>query len=775
MIINSEDKKVNIRIPDLVFVACRKRERFKRFDNALKDDPSFAISVVEREETKAGNSYYPNIVLNCSFKMCSVPIELSGSASVCIKGGTYTLDVIKSVRYPIKLVDEAFIDDWHSEAKILAFILAQKKTLENVNVRVLVFHTETLERKCFNFSYTYEQLTEEFKTTAGIFSKMLDMNIGHINERNSKNQSAGFPFENSRDGQKDIGKEIYSAIKNKHNIIINAPTGLGKTVATIYPSVKAQAKGLCDKVFYLTAKGSGSDSVKNAVDVFEKAGYELRVSYLSAKYKICSKRPCSPSNCNYPRGHHGRVMEAVTEMVTKFKAFTSENVKEYAEKYKVCPFMLETELVWFADLVVCDYNYIFDPKVSVKISSCLSGNDVILVDEAHNLADRLRNIYSATVNIDTIKTLCEKTDSTSNLNKSLKSFLKFVENDTEDSGFACESLSSQSLDGLEREMNSLYSDLQESYEECREKEQSVTALLDSLKEFIDLITLRNDDYITFYNDKGYPEIFLVNTSTTLYKMSKSLGSAVMFSATLFPEEYYKFMLGARSGDSYVSIPSPFDARNLLVLCYPLSTRYSEREQTVEDVVRAIWTAGSTRAGNYIAFFPSYQYMLLALNTFIRLFPDEKVIYQKPDMTDEEKMSYVDSFKSDNSNSLFAFAVLGGAFSEGIDLVGDKLSGAAVVGLGSLPPSRKSALVSEYFNDMFFDGEKFAYHYPGLNKVFQAGGRVIRSETDRGYLLIIDDRFLTEDNIELLPENWSNVKKVKDNNDIKEKICDFWQN
>ncbi len=772
MIVNPTEEKVNIKASDLADVVCRKRERFSRFENALKDDPTFALGAVKRQEEKAGNVYHTDVNLSCCLKLSGTALEVSGKAAVLVKNEEYTLDVVKSLRYPVRLADEDFVSQWHNEAKCLAFILARQHSLEKVTVRISVFHTETLDCRQHIFEYSYQELEAFFKGVLQAFTPFFNLNLPHIKSRNEKNDKALFPFDSPREGQKEISKEIFNSIKNKSNVIINAPTGLGKTIATLYPAIKAQSKGLCNKVFYLTAKNSGTSSVVNAIELFEKVGYDITLLVITAKSRICDKRPCTPKNCSYPQGHHERVMSAVFDAVSNHKTFTAQIIESYAQKYNICPFVLQMELVWFSDIVVCDYNYVFDPSVSAKLSSSFSGNDVVLVDEAHNLIDRLRGIFSAEIKLDKLKALSDNSDK--KISEAIAGFLKYIKDDTEDSGFACEPMASQSLDGLERELNALFTALQEMFEDKKDIDRETLMLLDSMKKFVDLLTLRSDDYLTFYNDFGNPEIFMVNTAEKIYRRSKELGSVALFSATLFPEEYYRYMLGARTNDVYVSFDSPFDSKNLLVLGYPLSTKYSDREATVEDVARAIWSAGRVKTGNYISFFPSYQYMSLALNSFIGLFPDEKVIYQKPSMTDEEKKKFISSFDNAPVGSQYAFAVLGGAFSEGIDLVGDKLSGAVVVGLGSLPPSRKSAIVSQYFTDLFFDGEKFAYHYPGLNKVFQAGGRVIRSETDRGFLLIIDDRFLTEENIELLPKSWSNVKKVKENNDITQRICDFWQ-
>lgn len=774
MYINTTEEKMNILVSDLVFLACRKRETFSRFDNAIKDDPAFVIDVVKREEENKGHSYHRNTTLSCALKLCDTMVELQGNVSIFQEDEEYVVDVVKSLRYPIKQVSEVFIYDWLCEAKCLAFIFAKKRSLKSVATRISVFHTETLERRTYRYCFSYTELECFFKETVKSFSAYASLMLPHIKSRNEKNSRLGFPFSDTRDGQKEISKEVYSAIKHKHNVIVNAPTGLGKTVATLYPALKAQSSGLCNKVFYLTAKSSGSNAVLDAIRVFEKAGYDVTVSVISAKHRICDKRPCSPINCKKSAGHHDRVLSAVFEIASKYKVFNAEIVSEYSNKYDVCPFMLEMELVSFADVVVGDYNYVFDPAVSSKIISSLSGNDAVLVDEAHNLIDRMRYIFSAEIKISELKKISDGLNGKSPLCASIDRFLNFIKNDVEDSDGACEPMSSQTLDGFEREINLLFSDYQEYFEGNNQLGFEAVTLFNSMKSFVDMLTLRSDNYLAFFNDEGNPEIFLADTSKALFEKSKQLGSLILFSATLFPEEYYKYMLGACDDDAYVSFPSPFDRHNLLVLGYPLSTKYSDREQTAEDVARAIYSAGRAKQGNYISFFSSYRHMSLVLESFTRLFPDEKVIFQKPSMTDEEKSLFISSFSPRPTITLYAFAVLGGVFSEGIDLVGEKLSGATVVGLGALPPSRKNSLLSSYFSDLFFDGDKFAYYYPGLNKVFQAGGRVIRSENDKGFLLIIDDRFLTEENIELLPESWHNLKRVKDNNSITSNLCDFWQ-
>ncbi len=770
MQINVNEGEVKIEVSELVSLSCRRRERFSSFDNAIKDNTAFVTAMLKQE---LGNRYHDGVLLSCNVKTEKFLLDISSRVCVISEGKEFTVEHVSSLRYPIKRIDESFVFLWLSEAKCNAYIIAHKHKLDAVNVRVAVFHTETLSKRIFEYRCSFAELKRFFQEVVTNALPFLNLRFDKIVKRNSSNIDAEFPFSVKRNGQKEIAKEVHSAIRNKKNVIINAPTGIGKTASVLYPALKAQSSSMCERVFYLTAKNSGNDSVLQALKLFEKSGFDITACVITAKSKICGNS-CSPTSCTFPDSHHSRVLSALFEMINEHTTFTADIISDYARRYQICPFVLQNELTFFSDVVICDYNYVFDESVSVKISASFSGDDAILIDEAHNLIDRLRNIYSARLEIEKLSELAKSSGTPESLKTSLHSFLRFVKNDIEDTGFVCECMPSQTLDAFEREINLLFSEFQEYFESAKDVTLEVRLLSEVLKKFVDLLTLRSNDFVAMYNDKGDPEIFMVNTASKIREFSQRLGTLVLFSATLFPEEYYRYMLGAAKDDSYITLESPFDAKRFLVLAYPLSTKYSDRENTVEAVVRAIWTAGRSKCGNYIAFFPSYQYMALALNTFVRLFPDENVIYQEPSMTGEKHREFVDKFIERQDTTMFAFAVLGGVFSEGIDLVGERLSGAAVVGLGSLPPSRKSAIVSMCFTDLFFDGDKFAYHYPGLNKVFQAGGRVIRSEFDKGFLLIIDDRFLAEENIELLPNSWNNVKKVEDNNSISAFLCEFWQ-
>lgn len=776
MFIDSSDNRINITVSELVYISCRKKEPFSKFDKLLIDSSDFAVSVAKREDEVHGRIYYSDINLVCSYKINEDIVELNSKTCISSENDSFAIDVVKSVRYPIKYIGDEVFDYWLTEGKINAFIFAKKRKLSSVTVRVSLFNTETLFRKNKIVTYTVDELESFFKFTLSEFYKYFSLILHHVKRRNASESGLTFPFRQLRDGQKEIAKEIFSAIKNKQNVIINAPTGIGKTVSTLYPALKAQGKGLCNKIFYLTAKNSGNDTALKTLSLFLEKGCELYVLVMSAKSKICNK-VCSPKVCSFEKGHSERINSAILDIVKTHSVFTKEIILEFSNKYQVCPFMLEMELSLFADVVVCDYNYVFNSEISSKMSSAFSGNDVFLIDESHNLIDRVRNINCEKIDVNKLLQLVEKLEPSVKLKKSIKNFNKFLQNEIEDSDFSCEIFSSQSIDKLEREVNILLSDFQDYFEDQTNLDSSdfltLRSLSVSLKRFVEFLTFRKDEFLVFYNDDKCPEIFLVDTSKLLRELSKKLGSFVMFSATLFPEEYYKYMLGCTKKDVYFSLSSPFNFENLLVLAYPLSTKFSDRVTTIEEVVSAIFTAGAQKKGNYISFFPSYEYMKLALDTFVKMFPNENVIYQKAGMEDKDKDDFLNSFETFPENTMYAFAVLGGVFSEGIDLVGDKLSGATVVGLGSLPPTRKSSIISQYFSDLFFDGEKFAYHYPGLNKVFQAGGRVIRSENDRGFLMIIDDRFLGEDNIELLPDNWKNIKKVKSNNEVADFLKAFW--
>lgn len=768
---DTKNRKVNISVSELVFFACRHRNRMSRFDGAIKDKSDFVSSLVKSREEKSGNSYYTDVSLSSSLNIHNFLFSFSSTSSVMIDNGNYSIDSVYSIRFPLKYVSSDFVYSWECEAKIKAFILAKKHNLEAIKTRVFVFHTETLEEKCFEKEFSLSELEEFFKATVFAFARFAKVLLPHYLLREEKNKVLNFPFEEFRDGQKEITSEVTNAIKNKTTAVINAPTGLGKTVATLFPAIVSQAMGECNKIFYLTAKNSGKASVLNAVHNFSLSGAELYTLTVTSKSQLCTLNSAC-KGCKFASSCHESTIEALFYLAENAKVFTKENIFQAAVKFGCCPFVLQTELLAFADVVVCDYNYIFSPDIFNKINTFFSGNDVFLVDEAHNLIDRLREIFSSEINLKSLNELSETVNKDSPLRNAIADFLDFVKSDIEDGDYSCEPFSSHSMDLYEVHLNELLSALQEE-NECSSL-HLLGRVFDDVKSFLELLTKRSRNYIAFYNDDFNPEIFMVDTSVYIRKISRRLGSMVFFSATLIPDEYYTYMFGVKNKSSYVSFSSPYKPDNFLIVSSPISTKFSDREETVCDVASAMYSAFFERCGNYIAFFPSYSYMNLALTTFKKMFPDACVISQKPNMTPSEKDEFINSFISQNTKTMVAFAVLGSSFSEGIDLVGDKLSGAAVVGLGSLPPSRKSSLIASYFNDNFFEGEKFAYLYPGLNKVFQAGGRVIRSESDRGFLLIIDDRLFNEDTLELLPESWKNIKRAKSNASISTLICDFWQ-
>jgi len=513
MFIDTENKKVNITSNEMVFLALRKRDLFRKCDIALIDEATFAKTCSKNREEKEHNSYYPDVALNCTFKVSDITLTLDANSSVFTnKNNEYTIDIVKSLRYPLKFVDGKFIEDWLSEGKLSAFILSEKRKLEKVNVRISVYHTETLECIDRVFTFTYDELVLFFKESVREFSNWLLPIYKHTEKRNESTTKSHFPFEKAREGQKEISKEIFSSIKNKNNVIINAPTGLGKTIAVLYPALKAQCKNYCNKVFYLTAKNSGNASANHALDVLLNSGFDISAVVISAKNRICPQARCTPQTCTFTKDHHTKTLLAIFEIISKHKIFTAEIIKEYSQKYNICPFMLETELATFADVVICDYNYIFDPVISARLKSVLTGRDAILVDEAHNLIDRIRNIFKAEIKIDKLTELLSKVPTNSKIHNSLKSFISFVKNDVEDSALACESLSSQSLDLYEKEANLLYSDLLDYLENEREKinVEDLTdaySIRDSLKKFVEILTSRSDDYITFYNDNTNPEVF----------------------------------------------------------------------------------------------------------------------------------------------------------------------------------------------------------------------------------------------------------------------------
>jgi DNA excision repair protein ERCC-2 len=590
-----------------------------------------------------------------------------------------------------------------------------------------------------------------------------------------------FPFGVFRPGQLEMADAVRRTLRAGGRIFIQAPTGIGKTMAVLFPAVITLAEGLSRKIFYLTARTTGRQAAEKALEELRRRGMRLKSLALTAKERICFQPggACTPEECGYAKGHYDRLPDARAEMFES-DAWTRDAVEEIARRRQVCPFDFSLELSLWADLIVCDYNYAFDPKAYLR-RFFLEGEDgyVFLIDEAHNLVDRSREMFSAEI----------RKQPYLSLRRSLKSQLPAVHRHLgrinawmlsgrkrclEDGNPRAEASPPESLGPLLKDFINAAAKWLEKNEKAGFREELLERYFES-NGFLRVAERFDETYAAL--SEALPKdfrlkLFCIDPSRQFAEALQRCRAAVFFSATLTPLDFFKDMLGGGHADCLV-LPSPFPPENLRALiANRISTLYRHRERTRTAIARLLEAFVGQRPGNYLLFFPSYEYLRMIRDAVRRPGPSTEFITQEPGMGERQREAFLARFDTERPGTLVGFAVMGGIFGEGIDLVGRRLSGAAVVGVGLPAVCLERDLIRAYFAEQRQEGFEYAYVYPGINRVLQAAGRVIRSETDRGAVLLIDQRYGMPGYRALLPESWRPAF-VADPDRLAENLKDFW--
>ena len=692
------------------------------------------------------------------------------------------IEEIKStrVRDPSRIGENHYPVHW-AQAYIYAYIVSQERGGADVEVRLTYQSTE-------GASHTYtrtlagERLTEIFFSYAEPYAQWIGLLQGWEETSRPTMRHLAFPYETYREGQRDMAANAYRAIRKGRILLCQAPTGIGKTAASLFPAIKAVGAGLTEKVFYLTARTTARQAAENALDRMRAAGLRARSVTLTAKEKICFQPGgrCHPDECPFAAGYFDRRREALREAVAQ-ERFGRAEIEALAREWEICPFELSLDLCETADVVICDYNYVFDPVVRLKRFFDGTRSDcALLIDEAHNLASRAREMLSAQLTyagfLSLRRAVARAEGNRTELYKVTAALIKAIR-------ALCKELEGPSAEA--EPPASLYGPVDEFAETARERLGGAEPFQNELKDcyFEALDYQRACDAFDgsyralLFGDKSAYRVRLwcLDPSEHLREAMLKANGAVLFSGTLSPMHYYARMSGVRpeEGDALLELDSPFPRENLLVLRMALDTRYRVREETAGQIARAILAMSRARTGNYMACFPSHAYLQLVYERFQYLSEGSvRAIRQEAGMREEERDAFIAQLKSAPDRSLVAFVAMGGVFAEGIDLPGDRLSGAAIVGVGLPSPDFEREQLAEAWNDTD-EGRAYAYIYPGMERVLQAAGRVIRSEEDRGVVLLLDDRYMTDEYKELLPSHWR-VRPARDAEDAEAKMRRFWE-
>lgn len=742
-------------------------------------------SRMHRKIQKAqGEEYLAEVTLCHSVEYDEFILTVEGRADGIIdQNGSYTIDEIKTTSRMLEEIDEDYEPVHWAQAKCYAYIFSNQKNLEEISVRLTYCQLETEEIKYFVRKYTALEIKDFFQKLLEEYYFWAKLTYEWNLKRNASIKGLEFPFREYRKGQREMAVAVYKTIGNGKKLFVNAPTGTGKTISTVFPSVKALGEGLTSKIFYLTAKTITRSVAEEAFAIMRQDGLNLKTITLTAKEKICflEKSDCNPLGCEFAKGHFDRVNEALREIIISEDEYKRDIIVEYAQKHRVCPFEFSLDLTMWADVVICDYNYVFDPRVYLKrYFTEKSGDYTFLIDEAHNLVDRSREMFSAELFkkpfLKLRKDFKELSPKISKTSGRINSFMLEMKKLCGNKNFH---ISKEQHKDLYYLLLKLVADCEEylvKNPKGAQTEELLNLYFDSLA-FIKISEFYDDRYVTLVenNEDVKIKLFCLDPSYLLGEALKRGRSAVFFSATLTPMNYFREILGGSSEDYTMHLESPFDVNNrCLLIADRISTRYKDRERSKSDIADLIKSLVSAKKGNYLAFFPSYQYMNMVYEVFTERYSDINTYLQEAVMTEHERENFLSLFKPEPEDTFLAFCVLGGVFSEGIDLKNDRLIGTAVVGVGLPLICTERDVIKDYFQDKNAMGFEYAYMYPGMNKVLQAAGRVIRTEEDRGVILLIDDRFSSSAYKALFPRDWFSCRNVTKDS-INESLTRFWIN
>lgn len=775
---NLEQPVIRISVRSLVEFIMRSGDIDNRIAGADKDTMLLGGKIHRKIQRRMGSDYHAEVGLKFEVPCKGFLLMIEGRADGIIETPEgIVIDEIKGVLKDMNLLKEP-VGVHLAQARCYAYIYAGQKKLEEIGVQMTYCNMETEEIKRFQSVYSFQELDTWFWELIGKYEKWARYQIQWKKKRNQSIKEIEFPFA-YREGQKDLVVSVYRTILRKKKLFIQAPTGVGKTMATVFPAVKAIGEGLGEKLFYLTAKTITRTVAWQAFDTLKEQALRMKVIVLTAKEKICfcEETNCNPDACPYAKGHYDRVNDAVYELITTSDEMSREILEEQARKWQVCPHEMSLDIAEWVDAVICDYNYVFDPNAYLRrfFGEGNKGEYLFLIDEAHNLVERGREMYSAQIykeDILKIKKLVKDRDEKlarklSDCNKQLLALKR-----------ECDGL--QVLDSVSHiylKLMALMTEMERYLEECKEEEirQEVLNLYFSVRTFLNIHDQLDENYLIYseLEDSGRFKLrlFCVNPANCLQGFLDKGNSTIFFSATLLPIHYYKKLLSTSKEDYAIYAESPFDpARRQLILGTDVSTKYTRRgEGMYRRYARYLIQVARTRIGNYIAFFPSYRFMEEVYEVFVDLLKEDQEIeyvMQSQYMSEEAREIFLENFEEDRKHSLMGFCVMGGIFSEGIDLAEDKLIGAIIIGTGLPQVCRERELLKNYFDAHGLRGFDYAYLYPGMNKVLQSAGRVIRTDEDRGVILLLDERFRDGRYQETFPREWKeyalcNVENVED--------------
>jgi DNA excision repair protein ERCC-2 len=670
-----------------------------------------------------------------------------------------------------------------AQVKVYAAIYAIDNDLDDIITQLTYGHIESGEVRTYFQEYKTDELRVFFMQMLELYFQWAEKIEDWHEERDRSILLSDFPFPTFRIGQRHMIDDVAAIIEEQEQIIIQAPTGIGKTVAVLFPAIKAIAEGHIQKIFYLTSRTTGRLIAEKTLGELKENGLPIKFVTLTAKDKICfnPEKNCTPDECPFAKGYYDRVIDARNALFTN-DAFTADKISEIARAHQICPFEFSLDMALWVGCIICDLNYVFDPRVYLRRFFLENPIDcTLLVDEAHNLVDRSRQMFSAKLekmDILKIRRLVKKKDSplyrsAGEVNKKMLAMKKAL--DEESSAWQDERPEDllpplrHLLTRLERWLSS---------HPGTPQTQEMLDFYFSISWFLKVAELYDKNYATCLETtpRNFSiKLYCIDPSDQLREIFERANSSVLFSATITPMSYFVQIFGLKDSVEKRILPSPFPQENLCVLVSDsVSTLYRHRFNTREALAQTIGSLVEMKKGNYMVYFPSYEYLRMVRPLYEIAFPHHQILTQTHEMKEDERVRFLSHFSEENNHNLVGFVVMGGIFGEGIDLVGDRLTGAVIVGVGLPGISLEREMIRHHFTENQMSGFDYAYRFPGLIRVLQAAGRVIRTENDRGSILLIDPRYSHPQYCDLFPQEWQ-VHPVQNHDQIRQRLTEFWAN
>ena len=731
-------------------------------------------------QAEAEQGYHPEVTLKQTIDAENAVYHISGRADGIILDMTgVTIDEIKTVSRDVYDLTEEDYPEYWAQAKCYAAIYSEQQGLSEITVRLTYYQITSKKIRYMHHRYSQGELTAFMRKIIDTYDRFTGLIQNRIIQRDEGLGAMTFPFARPRKGQRQMISAVHQTVTNGKLLLCEAPTGIGKTMAVLFGGLKALEQTDAEQIYYATAKTTQKTNAEKALSRLISRGTELLTVSVTAKDDICplEKRQCNPKACPRAKDYFSRVNDPLCAAVAASGVFDRTRIESIADTHNLCPFEFAAELAGYADVVIGDYNYLFDPVIAEGTLSGERPPRILLIDEAHNLVDRVRAMYTVSLRRSAFNGVKKKVPAKAKALRRAISAVTAVLKETADSREESRWVTAENHFGLVDALTRFIRECDTLFSEGIDTPEELTELYFNARRYLTVNAYFDDAFVITVDAAGRDIVItekLLDPQNAISRVTQNAYGGVLFSATLTPKNYYKRLFGLGAGDVHLTLSSPFDQDHLkLLVAGKIDTTYKKRNESIGPIADIIAAAISGKTGHYAVYFPSYAYMRAVAEEFQQRFPKVPVIIQTPGMTEGEKTAFFSAFTGNPDSLLAAFCVLGGIFSEGIDLAGEALIGAVIVGVGLPKIGDAQNLIRGYHDAMGENGFDFAYRFPGMTKILQAMGRVIRDNNDRGVVLLVDKRYTRRDYRSLLPAYYQDLTFVESAGEVEAIVSEFW--